>query len=290
MKKVPEGLDAMHRSPYCGDPGALVSYLYNDGSPQELAAIATHVQSCDICTAELAALGDTRELISAWSPPQTELGFTLTPDALPIAAAPPLPAPSTVVPFAAPAQRAQSDAPATRSQADNMPWWRQATPVWMQAVAAAMVFAAGMAIGATRGAAPASTTTAANTGMAAAPVKAETVSRGELADLEQRLRAELVHLSPAPAQAAPVQTASRTDDEALMKRVRALLNESEEKQRGELALRTAQVLRDIEIQRKVDIATLQQNIGQIQGATGAELRRQRDLYDQLINRAGLIGK
>jgi hypothetical protein len=112
-----------------------------------------------------------------------------------------------------------------------------------------------------------------------------------LADLEQRLRAELARLSPsAPAQAAPVQTALRADDEALMKRVRALLNESEEKQRGELALRTAQVLRDIEIQRKVDIATLQQNIGQIQGATGAELRRQRDLYDQLINRAGLIGK
>jgi hypothetical protein len=271
MKKVPEGLEPADRAPYCGDPGALVGYLYNDGSAEELAAIATHVQSCDSCIAELAALGDTRELLSAWSPPQTELGLTLTSDALPIAVATPA-TPSHAVPVA------------------DTPWWRQATPVWMQALAATMVFAAGMAIGANRGAVPASNTTAANGGAVAIPAKAEGVSHRELADLEQRLRAELAHLSSPPAQAAPVQTAARTDDEALMKRVRALLNESEEKQRSELALRTTQVLRDFEIQRKVDIATLQQNIGQIQGATGAELRRQRDLYDQLINRAGLIGK
>ncbi|HZI77977.1 MAG TPA: hypothetical protein VFD69_00615, partial [Vicinamibacterales bacterium] len=81
-----------------------------------------------------------------------------------------------------------------------------------------------------------------------------------------------------------------TDDEALMTRFRALVSESEERQRSELALRTAQVLRDIEIQRKVDVATLQQDIGKIQGVTGAELRQQRELYNQLINRAGLQGR
>jgi len=292
MKKMPEGLEPMDSSRYCGDPGALVSYLYNDGSPEELAAISTHVQSCDTCTGELAALGDTRELLVAWSPPQTELGLTLTSDALPLSVPPP--APSRAVSFADSAKR---------GQVDTVPWWRQSTPVWMQALAATMVFAAGMVIGANRSAAPPSSAMAVNSGAMAVPAKVETavkadaalktdnVSHGELADLEHRLRAELARLSPsASAQAAPVQTASRNDDEAVIKRVRALLNESEEKQRGELALRTAQVLRDIEIQRKVDLATLQQNIGQIQGATGAELRRQRDLYDQLINRAGLIGK
>ena len=115
------------------------------------------------------------------------------------------------------------------------------------------------------------------------------MSRGELAALEERLRAELSRLSTAAATtpAAPAQTASRVDDEAFMTRVRSLLAESEERQRGELALRTAQVLRDIEIQRKVDMATVQQNIGQLQGTTGAELRQQRELYNQLINRAGL---
>jgi len=52
-------------------------------------------------------------------------------------------------------------------------------------------------------------------------------------------------------------------------------------------MRTTQVLRDIEIQRKVDMATVQQNIGQIQGTTGAELKQQRELYNMLMNRAGL---
>jgi hypothetical protein len=159
-----------------------------------------------------------------------------------------------------------------------------------------MVFAAGMAIGAGRGTAPAASSVAEAgqpaTGQTA--VKAETavksdgVSRGELAALEQRLRAELARLTPASTPA-PVQTAAvRSDDEALLKRVRSLLTESEERQRGELALRTAQVLRDIEIQRKVDMATMQQNIGQIQGPIGQQLRENRELYNMLMNRAGLV--
>ena len=271
MKKDPEDRQPLNRSPYCGDPGALVSYLYNDGSPDELASISAHVQTCETCTSELAALGDTREVLSAWSPPPTELGLTLSSsDALPVAAATmPVPAAAAVA---------------------EVPWWRQSTPVWMQAVAASMVFAAGMAIGAGRGAAPAVSGTAAEaTQPAAGPaVKESGVSRGELAELEQRLRAEMARLTPVSTPA-PVQTAARTDDEAVMKRVRSLLTESEERQRSELALRTAQVLRDMEIQRKVDMATVQQNIGQIQGTTGAELKQQRELYNMLMNRAGLQG-
>jgi hypothetical protein len=80
-----------------------------------------------------------------------------------------------------------------------------------------------------------------------------------------------------------------TDDEAMTKRLRAMLSESEERQRGELALRTAQLARDIEIQRKLDIATLQNDIGKIQGVTAAEFRQQRELTNQLINRVGLPG-
>jgi hypothetical protein len=270
MHKVPEDLNSLNRSPYCGDPGALVSYLYNDGDATELAAIEAHVHACESCTRELAALGDTREMISTWSPPQLELGFALSAsDAGPVPAS----FSSSVIP---------SEAAAS---APSVPWWRQSSPVWMQAVAATMVFAAGMAIGAGRGAAPSSSGTTAN----AAPASAQPVgvSRNELDALEERLRGELKRLSPATPQAAPVQAAARSDDEELIKRFRALLNESEERQRGELALRTAQVLRDIEIQRKVDMATVQQNIGQIQGTTAGELLRQRQLYNELINNAAL---
>jgi hypothetical protein len=272
MKNVPEGLGPQNRNPYCGDPGALVSYLYNDGSPEELAAIATHVQSCAACTSELAALGDTRELLSTWSPPQTELGLTLTAsDALPVSSPSPTPVPAMAM-----------------AVADDLPWWRQSTPVWMQAVAATMVFAAGMAIGTGRGVSPSSSGTTASATPTSAP--AVGVSRSELAALEERLRGELTRLSAASTPAQPVPAAVRnTDDEAMTKRFRAMLSESEERQRSELALRTAQVLRDIEIQRKVDVATIQNDIGKIQGVTGAALRQQQELTNQLINRVGLPG-
>lgn len=272
MKKVPEGHSPLNRSPYCGDPGALVSYLYNDGSAAELAAIGAHVQSCNACAAEIASLGDTRDVLSAWSPPQTELGLTLSAsDSLPVSSPSPAPVPSVAM-----------------AVAGDVPWWRQSTPVWMQAVAATMVFAAGMAIGTGRGVSPSSSGTTASATPTAAP--AVGVSKSELAALEERLRGELTRLSAAAAPVQPVPTPVRnTDDEAMTKRFRAMLSESEERQRSELALRTAQVLRDIEIQRQVDVATLRNDIGKIQGATGAELRRQQDLTNQLINRVGLPG-
>jgi hypothetical protein len=261
MHKVPDGHNPLSRSRYCGDPGALVSFLYNDGSVEELAAIAEHVQACDTCTRELAALSDTRDVLSTWSPPQTELGFTLASSDVG-----PVPAAFTSEPVAA--------AP--------VPWWRQATPVWMQAVAATVVFGAGLAVGtASRGASPAAAPAGATTAAA--------VSRGELSAMEERLRAEFAKLA-APVATAPVATTADADHEqAIMRRVVTMLNESEERQRRELAMRTTQVLRDIEIQRKVDMATVQQNIGQIQGVTGAELQRQRELYNMLMNNASLRG-
>ena len=119
-----EDHNPLNRSPYCGDPGALVSYLYNDGSADELNAIAAHVQACDACTRELAALGDTRDVLSAWSPPPTELGFTLSSsDVGPIPAAP----------TRRPDRRASSwcREPLRRCRGGGSP-----SPVWMQAVAA----------------------------------------------------------------------------------------------------------------------------------------------------------
>jgi len=268
-----EDHNPLNRSPYCGDPGALVSYLYNDGSADELAAIAAHVHDCDACSRELALLGDTRDVLSAWSPPQTELGFTLSPsDVGPMAA-------SSTAPVLAGTTLSGTALSATAAGL-SVPWWRQSTPVWMQAVAATVVFGAGLAVG----------VSGRNPAPAVAPVSAgaAAVTRTELNDLATSLRAELARVSAAPAPA-PVQTATRVDEEALLRRVQTLVTDSEERQRRELALRTTQVLRDMEIQRKVDMATVQQNIGQIQGTTGAELLKQRELYNMLMNNASLRG-
>jgi hypothetical protein len=68
----------------------------------------------------------------------------------------------------------------------------------------------------------------------------------------------------------------------LLARVRTLIEESEQRQQRELALRTAQVVRDFDSQRRVDLAQIQRNFGQIEGLTGAEAREQREMLNYLM--------
>ena len=68
----------------------------------------------------------------------------------------------------------------------------------------------------------------------------------------------------------------------MLARVRVLLDESEQRQQQELALRTAQVVRDVDSQRQVDLAQIQRNFGQIEGLTGAEVREQREILNYLM--------
>jgi hypothetical protein len=64
--------------------------------------------------------------------------------------------------------------------------------------------------------------------------------------------------------------------------VRALIVESEARQQRELALRTADVLRDFDAQRRVDMARVDEAVGEMQGLAGAEAAEQRRLLDYLI--------
>jgi hypothetical protein len=116
-----------------------------------------------------------------------------------------------------------------------------------------------------------------------APATTETVPSGAaLAALEERLRAEIAQIrnaSPAPAPAAAPRAAA---DAQLLARVRTLIEESEQRQQRELAFRTAQILRDVDSQRRVDLEQIQRTVGQIEGLTGAEVREQRQMLNYLI--------
>jgi hypothetical protein len=54
------------------------------------------------------------------------------------------------------------------------------------------------------------------------------------------------------------------------------------RQRRELALRTQEVVRDIDAQRQFDWARVQRALGQFEGTTGAEIQRQRQELNNLI--------
>lgn len=263
----------MSQSFRCGDPEALVSYLYQEDSLSERRAAQAHLATCQACASEIEALGGAREHLRDWEPPAESLEFQVT-------------------------RRPTSGGVAGAIPASAVPWWRQPMPAWMQAAAAVLVFGAGLAVGTRQGAvapgASAAPPVARATGAAVpgpASQASSAVSADELARLEARLRQEIAQVRSAQAAAAPAAVARQAaPDDALLRRMQALIGESEERQRRELALRTAQVVRDIDAQRRDDLARVQQTMGQIEGSTGAELRQQnRELWNFLMNNVSQRG-
>lgn len=288
----------MSQSFRCGDPEALVSYLYEEDSPAERRAAQAHLATCRACASEIEALSDSRVQLRDWAPPPAEsFDFQVTrrPLAPAVSAASDAEIASAFSTSAAPANVPSANVPS----ANTAPWWQQPMPAWMQAVAAVAVFGAGLAVGARQ--APVAPSSAAMS-VAVTPSAAQAagatggqavpVSSVELAKLEERLRQEIAQLRSAAASApAPATVARRSEpDDALLSRMQALIGESEERQRRELALRTAQVVRDIDAQRRDDLARVQATMGQIEGSTGAELRQQnRELWNFLMNNVSQRG-
>lgn len=253
---------------HCGDHDALVAYLYDECDPGHREAIAAHLGHCPTCAEEVASLRATRRLLAAWAPPDASLGFQIT--------------------------RAEAPAPVTVLR--PAAWWRQPLPAWAQAAAAALIFAAGLTLGSARGASE----TVARTDVAPAAAPAATaavsttaaVSRDEIAQLEQRLRA--IESAARRAPAAPVAARAAVGDDALLERVRQLIDASEERQRRETSTMQAGIatlanyVTGLERQRRVDLRGVEERLGRIQGTTGIELQQQRDAINYFV-RTSLTG-
>lgn len=243
----------MNNTFQCGDNTALVSFLYGECEPDELAAIDAHIALCAACAAEIAALQSARLQLASWAPPEADLGFTI------------------VRPRA-------SDSPGPRGLRPG-PWFHRPMPAWAQAVAACLIFGTGLSLGVLRGT---SSNTVSSPQLAATTNVASpaTVTANDLTALERRLRAEMAGLRAMPASATAA--APQTNNAQILAQVRALIDESEQRQQRELALRTAQVFRDFDSQRKADLAQIQNKVGQIEGLAGAEVREQRQMINYLM--------
>jgi len=236
----------------CGDHGALVSYLYDECEPHERRAISAHVAVCGTCAEELTSLGATRELLGAWSPPDAQLGF-----------------------------RVVSDAPRSNILKPSR-WWQQPMPAWAQAAAAAAIFATGVTLGALRGTdAPGATAGPQPASGMLAGTNTAAVTPGDLSALERRLRAEMSQMRTATTTGTSPATASAGDAQ-MLERVRAMIQDSEQRQQRELALRTAEVVRDFDAQRRVDLTRIERAMGQMDGTTGVEVEQQRQMLNYLM--------
>ena len=243
----------------CGDHGALVSYLYDECAPNERRAISTHVAICRECAEELTSLGATREQLATWTPPEAQLGFRIV-----------------------------SDNPSSNVLRPSR-WWQKPMPAWAQAAAAALIFATGVTLGALRGVTSPSDRGPAGSVQANATTPAASttsVTKADLAALEQRLRSEL---SQGRSTSSTVRTSNTSDtaaagpgDARIIERVRALIQDSEQRQQRELALRTAEVVRDFDAQRKDDLSRIERTMGQMDGTTGVEVAQQRQMLNYLM--------
>lgn len=158
-------------------------------------------------------------------------------------------------------------------------WWRQPLPAWAQAAAAVVLFGAGVGLGVWRG----------SGGLAAVPPSAESaapigqdapVSVADLQALEERLKAELLASRGSPQSVST--DVSRQSDDVLLQQVRSLIRESELRQRRELALRTAELVKDVDAQRRGDLARIERTFGQMEGTTGVQVEQQRQLLNYLM--------
>ena len=239
----------------CGDSAALVSYLYDECEPGEQELIAAHVKRCATCAGEIDSLRATRQTLAAWTPPDLALGFRIERDA---------------------------DVARAKVLEPKIAWWRAPLPGWAQAAAALVISGAGLATGIARN--ESAPTPAAQTAAAAPaetrPVAAPSVSRDELAQLEQRIRAEFSQPRSTPT---PTAVTARGSDDALMQQVKTLIEQSEESQRKDFTLRMVELAGNIEQQRRVDLTTVRQSMGQLQDVTGNELRQQREVLGRLVS-------
>ncbi|HUU35469.1 MAG TPA: zf-HC2 domain-containing protein [Vicinamibacterales bacterium] len=249
----------------CDDTETLVAYIYDEADPATRDGVARHLVECARCRDEIAALGGVRRALAQWAPPAPPLRFSIVQAELP------------------PAQ--------TSNQVvrPRVAAW-QTAPVWAQVAAATLAVAVGAAIANVQVRHDVVGWTVSTGWMTpATPAADRAVAdeswRSEVAALAQSVRD--LEGRQATAAATPVSMPAPAGADAdTLARVRALIEASERRQQQELALRLTQFNRDFDMQRRADLVRIDQGIGELEGRTGAEVARQRQMLD-LIVRAGL---
>jgi hypothetical protein len=237
--------------------------------------VARHLTVCDRCANEIAALGGVRQQLAAWTTPEVDLGFAVVQQG--------------------PGRRQRGWA--------RVPWaWRM--PAWQPLpLAAAAVLVLGGALFLARldiqygaeglrvrtgwghAASPASGTSAAvsSRGTGASPVQAP-LTAADLAAFEARFRRELATSVVATSVPADPGPAPRAIDDAWVKRVRQLIEESEIRQQQNLQLRVTELGRDFQMQRQADLVQIEQSFGRLAGDTA----QQRQMLNQYLRNVSVV--
>jgi hypothetical protein len=243
---------------------AIVAFLYDDAEDAERGRFAAHLETCARCQTDVAALRGVRAQLARWAPPEPSFALANPPSIQP-------------------------------SARGHQQWWR-AIPAWAQ-VAAALLFlgvSAGIAnldVRYDRSGLSVRTGWSSRAGAAGEPTGAEGVSpasapwKADIAVLESQLKNEIraVQTAAAAAPAPAVRTvAASSSDAEIARRVRAIVEDSEKRQQRELALRIAELYRDVTADRKADLVKIDRTIGFVQNNVGIEVQKTRNQMDLVL--------
>lgn len=214
---------------------ALLDYLYEEGDPAERLTIARHLQECAACSVAVLEFQSVRGMLTEWSPPASELGFRVV-------------------------QGRDGAASATAEPEARGSWWMGWSPSTsrgiLQAAAAVLLFISGMAF---------------------SQLDMKYENGTVTVSLEKQVVPPSVRTAWIPLPADPANSPaaspddnpnpSSVDTEGLLQRVRSMIDQSEQRQQRELALRLSQVTREVDTQHQADLLRIQQDFGQQQEAT-----------------------
>jgi hypothetical protein len=254
---------------YSNRDESIIAYVYDELDAGERDLFARHLRGCVECGDEVAQFAVLRRQLAAWTPPALEslVANSRTPTA---------------------AERNARSTPDARSSA----WW--AVPAWAQVAAAMLCLGIGTGVGAgladlriTYGVQGLTIATGRSVARDAALASADrggapVATRAEVAALEQQLRSEMASTRSELAKLA--QPTDQASADGVMRRVRTLLHDSEQRQQRELALRVAEVARDVQAQRQSDLVRIDRTLGVLQNNTGLAVRRQEQLLNSLAVR------
>lgn len=243
------------------DNELLVAYLYDELGDADRARMDAHLRGCAACRNELAGLRGVRAHLTAWAPPEPDLGFQIV-----------------------------RDRPAARAAG----WRARFTPALGLAAAAALVLAASAAVANVQmhygrdgltirtgwAAAPQTPSPAPQVQTAAAatdPAVMQTIER-RVADLE---RFEQTAQSSSPKRALVAASVNRMSDAELRKFVRELIAQSETREQTMLARQIQQVTFDVDRKRTNDMARVQTYINDIYSKTASDAFQHRQLVDMI---------
>jgi anti-sigma factor RsiW len=261
----------------CTDKDTLVAYVYGECDDALRTTVESHLATCAACADEVGGFGRVRTALSEWAPPDRVGSFRLVRE-----------------------EEVAAQAPARILRPAR--WWQAPVPALAKVAAGILLFAGGAALANLevrydndgfsvrtgwqktppadvreaadqRAAAVAQATPAAAAVPVVAPDQqvagADAPWRTEMASLERQLRDEFRRQSTAAravdAAAGPVGvlTAVTADERRFMGAIQAMIDDSAQRQQLWTSYRINQVMGDIQVQRRADLARVQQNLDRL---------------------------